>query len=312
MTQVLASREVAALYQRERMRLGDPRYAWIDTLFALPEAVMYVRLVEFFEGWAGDRPPYPQLWRDIRECIDLAHRDGSIKSLVAADLPHFIERDPALAEALHRFRSSGKRLFLLTNSDWAYTDPVMTYLLGGALPAYPSWRNFFDVIVVSGTKPAFFTEERPFVELVPTASRWTAPATAAPSSAGGCTRAATCASSRSGPRPAAPMCCTSATTSTATCCAPANRRPGAPPWCCRSWRTRSRSTTASPRSWCAWTTWNGSCATWTPRSATSSWCSALCSGGICSRSTTGKNWLTATWKRPSARSRRHSIACGPS
>jgi 5'-nucleotidase len=166
-SQTLASREVAALYQRERMRLGDPRYAWIDTLFALPEAVIYVSLVEFFDQWAGDRPPYPQLWRDIRECIDLAHRDGSIKSLVAANLPQYIERDPALAEALHRFRSSGKRLFLLTNSDWAYTDPVMTYLVGGALPAYPSWRNFFDVIIVSGTKPAFFTEERPFVELHP-------------------------------------------------------------------------------------------------------------------------------------------------
>ena len=147
------------------MRLADPRYAWIDTLFALPEAVMYVSLVDFFDRWAGERPAYLQLWRDIRECIDLAHRDGSIKNLVSADLPQYIERDPALAEALHRFRSSGKRLFLLTNSDWAYTDPVMSYLLGGALPAYPSWRNFFDVIIVSGTKPAFFTEERPFVEL---------------------------------------------------------------------------------------------------------------------------------------------------
>ncbi len=126
---------------------------------------MYVSLVDFFDRWAGERPPYLQLWRDIRECIDLAHRDGSIKNLVSADLPQYIERDPALAEALHRFRSSGKRLFLLTNSDWAYTDPVMTYLLDGALPAYPSWRNFFDVIIVSGTKPAFFTEERPFVEL---------------------------------------------------------------------------------------------------------------------------------------------------
>jgi HAD superfamily 5'-nucleotidase-like hydrolase len=163
----LSSREVAALYSRERMRLGDPRYAWIDTLFALPEAVIYVSLVDFFDGFTGDRPPYPQLWRDIRECIDLAHRDGSIKALVSADLPQYIERDPALAEALHRFRSSGKRLFLLTNSDWGYTDPVMTYLLGGSLPAYPSWRNFFDVIIVSGTKPAFFTEERPFLEIDP-------------------------------------------------------------------------------------------------------------------------------------------------
>jgi HAD superfamily 5'-nucleotidase-like hydrolase len=161
----VAPEEVAALYQRERMRLGDPRYAWIDSLFALPEAVLYVNLVAFFDGFAGRKPSYAQLWRDIRECIDLAHRDGSIKSIVAADMRAFIERDPGLAETLHRFRSSGKRLFLLTNSDWSYTNPVMTYLLDGFLPAYPSWRNYFDIIVVSGAKPAFFTEERPFLEI---------------------------------------------------------------------------------------------------------------------------------------------------
>jgi 5'-nucleotidase len=164
---VVKREEVVELYQRDRMRLGDPRYAWIDTLFALPEAVLYQNLVEFFDAHPNLRPPYGQLWRDIRECIDLAHRDGSIKHLVAADLKEFITRDPALAETLHRFRSSGKRLFLLTNSEWAYTDPVMTYLLDGVLPAYPSWRNFFDVIVVSAAKPAFFTEDRPFVELDP-------------------------------------------------------------------------------------------------------------------------------------------------
>ena len=163
----LSDDEVAAHYQRKRMRLADPRYAWIDTLFALPEAVLYVNLVDFFDRYDGPRPAYDQLWRDIRECIDLAHRDGSIKALVSADLPQFIERDPALAEALHRFRSSGKRLFLLTNSEWSYTDPVMRYLLDDALPAYPSWRNYFDIVIVSGAKPAFFTEERPFVELDP-------------------------------------------------------------------------------------------------------------------------------------------------
>jgi 5'-nucleotidase len=157
--------EVAQHYQRERMRLGDPRYAWIDTLFALPEAVLYLNLVEFFDAFSGPRPPYGQLWRDIRECIDMAHRDGSIKHLIAADIGLYVNRDPGLAESLHRFRSSGKRLFLLTNSEWTYTDPVMSYLLDGALPAYPSWRNFFDLVIVSAGKPAFFTEERPFVEL---------------------------------------------------------------------------------------------------------------------------------------------------
>jgi HAD superfamily 5'-nucleotidase-like hydrolase len=155
----------ADLYQRQRTPLSNARYAWIDSLFALPEAVLYVNLVDFFDGYAGAKPDYSQLWQDIRECIDLAHRDGSIKNLVAANLGAYIERDPALAETLHKFRSSGKRLFLLTNSAWDYTDPVMKYLLDGVLPAYPSWRNYFDVIVVSAAKPLFFTREQPFVEL---------------------------------------------------------------------------------------------------------------------------------------------------
>jgi HAD superfamily 5'-nucleotidase-like hydrolase len=165
---VLDRARAAELYQRERTRLSHERFAWIDSLFALPEAVLYVDLVEFFDHqYAGPRPSYLQLWRDVRECIDLAHRDGSIKAIVAAELPGYVERDPALAETLHRLRSTGKRLFLLTNSEWTYTDPVMRYLLDGALAAYPSWRNYFDVIIVSAGKPGFFTEARPFVELDP-------------------------------------------------------------------------------------------------------------------------------------------------
>jgi len=147
-------------------RLSSARYAWIDSLFALPEAVLYACLVEYFDRThAAPRPDYAVMWDHIRECIDLAHRDGSIKEIVRARLPDFIERDPHLAETLHKLRSSGKRLFLLTNSAWDYTDPVMRHLLDGQLAAYPSWRSYFDIIVVSACKPEFFTEQRPFVEL---------------------------------------------------------------------------------------------------------------------------------------------------
>ena len=158
--------KMSELYQKERMRLSGHRYAWIDSLFALPEAVLYACLVDYFDlSTLAERPTYDVLWQDIRECIDLAHRDGSIKAIVSEELSSFVVRDPALAETLHKFRSSGKRLFLLTNSAWDYTSRVMTYLLDGVLTAYPSWRNYFDVIVVSAGKPEFFTEEHPFVEI---------------------------------------------------------------------------------------------------------------------------------------------------
>jgi hypothetical protein len=44
-------------------------------------------------------------------------------------------------------------------------DAVMGYLLDGVLPAYPSWRSYFDIIVVSARKPQFFTAQEPFLEL---------------------------------------------------------------------------------------------------------------------------------------------------
>jgi 5'-nucleotidase len=158
--------KVGELYQRERMRLSNQRYAWIDSLFALPEAVLYACLVDYFDHHdTAGKPDYATLWEHIRECIDLAHRDGSIKAIVSVQLTDYVERDEGLADTLHKFRSSGKRLFLLTNSAWDYTSTVMSYLLDGVRGGYPSWRNYFDIVVTSAAKPEFFTDEHPFVEL---------------------------------------------------------------------------------------------------------------------------------------------------
>ena len=153
------------LYRLERIRLSSARYAWIDTLFALPEAVMYASIVDLLEAQKTKPIDFEKVWQDIRECIDEAHRDESMKRLIKANLDDYIVRDPELAPTLHKFRSSGKHLFLLTNSAWDYTEAVMNHLLGASLPAYPGWRSYFDIVIVAGTKPAFFTEKRPFVEI---------------------------------------------------------------------------------------------------------------------------------------------------
>ncbi len=158
------------LYRTRKIDLDAANHAWVDTLFALPEACLYSQLVDFFDehpaaaGGNGGAPPpsYRQLYDDVRECIDEAHADNSIKSVIRAHPEEYIEREPELAFVLHRFRSSGKRLFLLTNSAWDYTDAVMRFLLDDALPGYPSWRNYFDAIVVSAAKPGFFVKRTPF------------------------------------------------------------------------------------------------------------------------------------------------------
>jgi HAD superfamily 5'-nucleotidase-like hydrolase len=163
---LLPKDERERVYRVSRIRLSSRRYAWIDTLFGLPEAVMYVTLVAFFES-RGDKLDYKQLFDDIRYCIDEAHRDDTLKKEIRGNLSSYVIKDPKLAETLHKLRSSGKKLFLLTNSYYLYSNAVMSYLLDGERPAYPSWKNYFDVIIVGGKKPAFFTQKNPFVVVDP-------------------------------------------------------------------------------------------------------------------------------------------------
>jgi HAD superfamily 5'-nucleotidase-like hydrolase len=172
-TRALPREDRRRLYREQQVRLGRPRWAYIDTLFALPEAVLYARAVDYFDAepeFSRLAPKaraarYSTLWTDIRECIDEAHRDESIKRIIKADMPSFIVRDPELPLTLHRFRSAGKRLFLLTNSGLDYTTAVMSFLLDHKLPDYPSWQSYFDVIVVDAKKPMFFAEQPPLIEL---------------------------------------------------------------------------------------------------------------------------------------------------
>jgi len=172
-TQLLDRAEKARLYREQQVRLSEHRYAWIDTLFALPEAVLYAQGVDFLERdpqFAAASPEtraarFGRLWKDIRDCIDEAHHDDTIKREISAHLGDYIVQDPELAATLHRFRSAGKRLFLLTNSGFDYTSTVMSYLLDGKLPSYSTWRSYFDAIVVDAQKPAFFVEDRPLVDL---------------------------------------------------------------------------------------------------------------------------------------------------
>ena len=150
-------------YRINSMRMTTPRYALIDTLFALPEAALYAALVDYCETVEPDKDhDWKRLYRDIRYCVDLAHRDNSIKDEIIADTDHYLERNVDLALTLHKFRSAGKKLFVLTNSYATFTDHILSYLLDDLLPEYPNWKNYFDIIITGASKPEFFTERHPF------------------------------------------------------------------------------------------------------------------------------------------------------
>jgi 5'-nucleotidase len=154
----LSSEERKRLYQGKRIRPGA-NYHSIDTLYALSEVTVFAAVVDALDG-TGEPLDYAKLFQDVRACIDEAHRDGTIKGEIAQNLERYIERDPELAATLHKLRSSGKRLFLLTNSELPYTEKVMHYLLGDDQPEYRSWHSYFDAIVSEACKPSFFTGTR--------------------------------------------------------------------------------------------------------------------------------------------------------
>lgn len=167
---MLSSEERRGIYRVQRLGQEKERFAEVDTLFALPEVTLFAEIVELIDQhrdlWPGGKPPsYAETWQDVRECIDESHRDGSIKDLIAQDPGKYIERDPDLPETLHKLRSAGKKLFVLTNSFFPYTNVVMRYLLDGSSPTYSDWLAYFDWVVVGSGKPGFFTAGRPFQEL---------------------------------------------------------------------------------------------------------------------------------------------------
>jgi 5'-nucleotidase len=151
-------------YRKDAMRFNSDRFALMDTLYALPEAFAYAALVDYMERTHPGAPhDWRKLYEDVRFAIDRAHATGAIQDAIMANPARFVHRSEELALALHRFRVAGKKLFVLTNSWPIYSDFMMSYLLDGMLPEYPSWRDYFDIAVAGSRKPSFFDSEAPFL-----------------------------------------------------------------------------------------------------------------------------------------------------
>jgi 5'-nucleotidase len=150
----LSKAEKKKQYPRGRIRIGKDRYRIFDTLFDMPEGILYAGLVDL-----KDREPevvpvgYRTLYDDIRDAVDTMHADGSLKVRITADLAAYFEKDDDLVPTLENFRRAGKKLFLLTNSEAEYTAKVMDFLVGGKTG---SWEELFDLVICFACKPGYF------------------------------------------------------------------------------------------------------------------------------------------------------------
>lgn len=161
-------------YERVIVDLAEKRWVFVNTLFGMSEACMFMQLVDrldrgepIFES--EDAPKslsYTQLYDLVRSSIDAAHMEGRLKAEIVADPSRFVELDPDLLPALRDLRAAGKKLLLITNSEWSYTHAMMQHSFGRLLPAGTHWSSLFDLVIVGARKPAFFTERMPAFEVI--------------------------------------------------------------------------------------------------------------------------------------------------
>ncbi|KAM8794573.1 cytosolic purine 5'-nucleotidase-like [Eudromia elegans] len=166
----LKGAEILRCYPNKFIQRDDTRrFHVLNTLFNLTETYLYACLVDFFSSSSayvncdtGYRRgnlfmSFRSLFQDVREAMDHVHLSGCLKEKTLENLDKYVEKDPRVPLLLSRMKEVAK-VFLATNSDYSYTDAIMSYLLELGGEDKRPWRSYFDLIVVDTRKPLFFAE----------------------------------------------------------------------------------------------------------------------------------------------------------
>jgi HAD superfamily 5'-nucleotidase-like hydrolase len=156
-------------YESTYIDLRDhSRYSSIDTAFSISLANLFMQVVDLKDSQPKlDLPDYATMAQDLIASVDMAHRDGSLKSRVRADLGRYIIKDEAVVRDLERYRKHDKKLFILTNSDFHYTKLLLDYAINPFLKDYQDWSELFEIVITAAQKPRFFFDNLKFLKINP-------------------------------------------------------------------------------------------------------------------------------------------------
>lgn len=166
-TSFLSYDDVRRTYAGTLVDLAEDRFEFMNTLFSLSEASLFAQLVDLMDAGRIDRGDgYRGLYQAVVTSLDGAHREGRLKQDILDAPERFIDPDPAGVLALVDQFHSGKRLMLITNSEWEYTKRIMAYAFDPYLPEGMGWRDLFEAVIVSADKPSFFTSSKDLYKVV--------------------------------------------------------------------------------------------------------------------------------------------------
>lgn len=154
------------VYAGTLVDLSEPRWVFLNTLFSLSEGCLYAQLVDLLDGGQLPNPlGYSELYDLVKKCLGEAHTEGELKAEIVEHPERFVVQDPDLPLALLDMKHAGKKLMIITNSEWSYTQSMMRHAFDPHLPGDMTFRELFDVIIVEARKPTFFTSAAALFEL---------------------------------------------------------------------------------------------------------------------------------------------------
>ncbi|VDO31020.1 unnamed protein product [Haemonchus placei] len=158
--------EIEEIYPNKFLQLSEMRVFVLNTLFNLPETHLLAYLIDFFDSHPDYTPledktgvrggdvmmSYKSIFHDCRSAFDWAHLESDMKEMIMQNMEKYVVREDRARLLLQQLREAGRQTFLLTNSDYRYTDKMMSFVLGD------DWRSFFNITVVDAKKPMWFAE----------------------------------------------------------------------------------------------------------------------------------------------------------
>lgn len=167
-TQLIDFSDQKKIYRSIYVDLGDPNYMPIDTSFSIAFCVLYGQLVDLKDELPiNEMPTYQNLAKDVQYCVDKVHSDGSLKGIISKDLDKYVIKEKSVVDGLKHFIRHGKKIFILTNSEYAYTKLLLDYAINPFLSEGETWHQLFEYVITLANKPRFFYDNLRFLSVNP-------------------------------------------------------------------------------------------------------------------------------------------------
>jgi len=166
-TQPINFNDQKRFYRSTYVDLNDPNYMVIDTSFSIAFCLLYSQLVDMKDENPKQFPTYIAMAGDVMMAVDKVHAAGHLKKHVGENLESYVIKDKTVVDGLKRYRQHGKKIFIVTNSDYHYTRALLEYAINPYLEKGESWQDLFEYVITLADKPRFFYDKIRFLSIDP-------------------------------------------------------------------------------------------------------------------------------------------------